>query len=85
MKKLEEIESILRTIYQPLYLTFIPTVRTQLKNVALECDDTGAFLEFANGHPTEPFGYNHDEYERFVTHIGDLLLSTTNIYQSENN
>lgn len=84
MKKLEEIESILRTIYQPLYLTFIPTVRTQLKNVALECDDAGAFLEFADGRPTEPFGYNHDEYERFVTRIGDLLLSTTNIYQSEN-
>lgn len=84
LKKLEEIESILRTIYQPLYLTFTPTVKTQLKNVSLEYDSTGVFLEFADGRPTEPFDYNHDEYERFVARIGDLLLSATNTPQSGN-
>lgn len=83
-RKLEEIESILRTIYQPLYLTFTPTVKTQLKNVTLECDDAGAFLEFTDGRPTEPFGYNHDEYEQFVARIGDLLLSVVNTPQNEN-
>lgn len=80
-KKLDEIDSILRTFYQPLYLAFIPIVKTQLKNVSLEYDDSGAYLEFADGRPTESFGYNPDEYECFVTRISDLLLPVS---QSKN-
>ncbi len=72
--KLDEIDDILRTIYQPLYITLIPLIKTQLKSVNIEYNDASAYLKFAYDHPEEPFGYNYDEYKRFISYIGDLLL-----------
>lgn len=70
---IEEADSMSRTFYRPLYIGFTPTVKLELKNVELQCDDTGAYLMFADGRSTEPFGYNHEDHERFVARIIELL------------
>lgn len=79
---ISDIHQRLRTIYRPHYLGFLPVIRAELGRIIkdLECGEV-VILEYHhgvsnNGETTATFGYNIDDFERFVEVISELLVST---------
>lgn len=75
----DELDDILRTAYQPLYISMIPMIKAHLDGIitGLTYDEYEAFLIYADGKEGEVFGYNATDYEKFVEHISELITSVT--------
>ncbi len=75
----DELDDILRTTYQPLYISMIPMIKAHLNGIVtgLTYDEYEAFLIYADGKEGEVFGYNATDYEKFVEHISELITSVT--------
>lgn len=75
----DELDGILRTVYQPLYISMIPMIKVHLNGIVtgLTYDAYEAFLIYADGKEGEVFKYNAADYEKFVEHISELVTSVT--------